>query len=129
MAKQTLADVVAAEINDWIERTSDAAAQALLDSVYAPDVVQPPTAELLAYYRSPSFQALLWNPDGTPNTAGRGSLVAQVGEAGYRDIAKALAGTQPLTPVATPHPTNTTLALGQLPDPTQVPALATPGGA
>ena len=86
-----MADVVAAEIDDWIERTSDAAAQALLDSVYAPDVVQPPTKELVAYYHSPSFQALLWNPDGSENKAGRDSLEDQVGPPSYLAIAKALA--------------------------------------
>lgn len=140
MAKQSTAELVASEINDWIERTADMVAGALLDSPLAPQVVQPPKAELLAYYRSPGFQALLFNADGTPNASGRQSLMDQVGADGYEAVATALATHGPLPPpaarpagpvipVPTPHPTNTTLALGQMPDPTAVPMLATPGGA
>lgn len=157
MAKQSTADLVATEITEWLEQMSDQVAEALLESPLAPQVVQPQPshAELMAYYTSPRFVALLFNPDGSPNQAGRDSLIAQVGPDGYQNIALALAdhhakqadaagaGTSPpgtaspaptaaalLTPIRTPipHPTNTTLTLGQLPTPTEVPALATPGG-
>ena len=91
MAKTSIADVIAEEIVDWLERMSDQVAGALLDSPLAPQVVMPSQADLLTYYRSPRFQALLWNPDGTPNQPGRDSLMDQVGPDGYQSIAMALA--------------------------------------
>ncbi len=154
-SKQTTADLVASELEEWMERTATAAAGAILDSPFAPQVVDPPPshAELIAYYTSPRFQALLFNPDGSPNKAGRDSLMAQVGHDGYEAIAKAIAdahheridailaaepppGTvEPsaaalLTPIRTPvpHPTFGGLAVDQLGNPADVPALTSPGG-
>lgn len=85
-----MADTIADEVSAWLERTSSDAAAALLDSVYSPEVVQPPTPALLAYYQSPRFTALLWLPDGSPNVAGRNSVKAQVGEDQFNAIAQAL---------------------------------------
>lgn len=80
------ADRVAEEVQQRIERLATLAANAILHSLYAPQVVVPPRAEQLAYWR-PFFL----NPDGSVNQPGRDQVFQQVGGAEYERIARDLA--------------------------------------
>jgi len=80
------AERVAAEVSDRLERLATAAADAILGSLYAPQVATPTRAQSLAYWR-PYF----FTPDGGVNQAGRDQVVQQVGGAEYAEIARGLA--------------------------------------
>lgn len=139
MPAKDVADIVADEIAQWIERTAEAVAGAILDSPLAPQVVTPPLNEALDL-----FHPYFFNPDGTPNAAGRsyvmnggvdpftGQTGPGQGADGYESIAKGLARRmrQPALQRIPNRPASyTTLALDQMPAPGEVPLLATPGGA
>lgn len=81
-----VADRVAEELAAWLETRSTQIADAILESAYRPRVVEPTTAEAAAYYR-----AILVNPDGSLNEAGKQQIIAQYGGAGYKTIARAVA--------------------------------------
>jgi hypothetical protein len=87
MPKMHVADETVEVIRDWIERTTDEVAAALLDSPLSPMVAQPSRAEQLAYFRSK-----LYLPDGTPNPAGRDEILARYGPQGYEAVALAVSG-------------------------------------
>lgn len=87
MAKPDVADLIATEIQDWLEVESTAIAEAILGSALAPAVVQPPRSEAVAYWRS-----VLYNPDGTPNPVGRDVVMRRYGPTGYEAVALAAAG-------------------------------------
>lgn len=87
MAKaEDVADTVATELADWLDRTSTAVAHAVLESSYRPRVVEPSRAEALAVWKP-----LLVNPDGSLNEAGKQSVVSRYGGSGYRAIAEGVA--------------------------------------
>ena len=81
-----VADRVADELVQWLETRSTQVADAILESAYRPRVVEPTTAEAVAYYRS-----VLILPDGSLNEAGKQQLIQQVGARGYRDVCRSLA--------------------------------------
>lgn len=85
MPRQTAADLVAAEIVDWLDRVSEQVAGALLDSPLAPRVVQPTREQTLDY-----FAPLFFLPDGSPNPAGRQQVLEQHGADAYEDVALGL---------------------------------------
>jgi len=80
------ADRVAVEVEQRIERLATLAADAILHSLYAPQVVVPPRSEQLAYWR-PFF----FLPDGSVNQPGRDQVFRQVGGPEYERIARDLA--------------------------------------
>jgi hypothetical protein len=80
------ADRVATEVQQRVERLATLAAEAILHSLYAPQVVVPPAAEMLAYWRPYFFL-----PDGSVNQPGRDKVVAAVGGPEYERIARDLA--------------------------------------
>lgn len=86
MASTDIADRVAEEIVAWLDTRSEQVAAAVLESVYRPRVVEPPTSERLALWR-----AMLILPDGTRNEDGIAQVQQQYGAQGYRDICLALA--------------------------------------
>lgn len=86
MAKQSTADRLAAQLEEWIERRSTELAEAILGSPLAPQVETPTRAEALAYYRAQMFL-----PDGSPNAAGRAALLQRVGPDGFERVALELA--------------------------------------
>lgn len=86
MASQDPAERVAQELAEWLELRSTQVANAILESVYRPRVVEPTTAETVAYFRP-----LLVNPDNTLNEQGKAKVISQYGATGYEDIARAVA--------------------------------------
>jgi hypothetical protein len=86
MARIHVADEIAEEILERIERQATDVAEAVLGSPLSPVTQKTTAAEELAIYRS-----LLFTPDGLPNPAGRDELMAKVGSHGYERIALALA--------------------------------------
>lgn len=92
------AERVAQELAEWLELRSTQVANAVLESVYRPRVVEPTTAETVAYFRP-----LLVNPDGTRNEAGKQFIIhggvnpltgkpgPAYGAEGYETIAKSVA--------------------------------------
>ena len=86
MASTDVATRVAQEVADWLDTVPKKVADALLESVYRPRVVEPTKAETVAYFRS-----LLVNPDGTLNEQGKQSVIQQYGASYYEEIAKAVA--------------------------------------
>ena len=86
MASQDPAERVAQELAEWLELRSTQVANAILESVYRPRVVEPTTAETVAYFRP-----LLVNPDNTLNEQGKAQVIGQYGAQGYRDLARAVA--------------------------------------
>lgn len=103
MSKQSIADVVAEEVHQWIEDTATDVADAILGSALEPDVVQPPHAEYVRMMRT-----LMYLPDGSPNVQGRDKLMARVGPQEYEKIALEVADAggplTPPTPVLPPMP-------------------------
>lgn len=85
MPKTHVADLIADEVLEWLDRTAEAVAEALLGSPFAPQVEQPSQAERLAYFREQFF-----NPDGTPNLPGRDAVLQTHGPEQYETIALAL---------------------------------------
>ena len=83
---EDIADRVADEIARWLELRSTQIADEILQSSYRPRVVEPTTAETVAYFRP-----LLVNPDNTLNEAGKAQVISQYGAQGYRDLARAVA--------------------------------------
>lgn len=86
MAGQHIADQLAEEIVAWLDSTAEAVADALRGSPFSPQVVQTTAEERLDYFR-----AQLFNPDGTPNLAGRDHVLRQYGPDTYETVALALA--------------------------------------
>jgi hypothetical protein len=80
------ADRVAEEVQQRIERLATLAADAILHSLYAPQVVVPPRVEQLDYWR-PYF----FNPDGSVNQPGRDAVFEKVGGPEYERISRDLA--------------------------------------
>ncbi|HKE13839.1 MAG TPA: hypothetical protein VKB80_03165 [Kofleriaceae bacterium] len=87
MARPTAPDRVAQEVADRLERTATLAADAILQSLYAPRVADPTSEEYLAYWRP------ILLPGGAFSPAGRDQVVARVGAPEFRAIAQALART------------------------------------
>jgi hypothetical protein len=108
------ADRVATEVQERIERLATLAADAILHSLYAPQVVAPPRDQALDYWAT-----LFFTPDGYVNQPGRDRVLRQVGGAEYKKIALDLARDlrrdtreaaaetplEPTPPVAAPPPT------------------------
>lgn len=86
MASVDIADRVAAEIAAWLDTRAQQISDAVLESVYRPQVVEPTTAARVAFFRG-----LLVNPDGTLNEAGKQRVIQQYGALGYRDVARSVA--------------------------------------
>jgi hypothetical protein len=80
------ADRVAAEVQQRIERLATLAADAILHSLYAPQVVSPPREAALDYW-----ETLFFTPDGYVNQPGRDQVFKQLGGAEYKKIALDLA--------------------------------------
>lgn len=80
------ADRVAAEVQARIERLATLAADAILHSLYAPQVVSPPRDQALDYW-----ETLFFTPDGYVNQPGRDQVFKQVGGQEYKKIALDLA--------------------------------------
>lgn len=85
MTTQHIADRLAEEIVEWIDRTAEAVADALLGSPFSPQVEQPSEAERLDYFRAQFFL-----PDGTPNQIGRDNVLQTHGPEEYERVAVAL---------------------------------------
>lgn len=80
------ADRVAEEVQQRIERLATLAADAILHSIYAPQVVSPPLEQSLDYW-----EPFFFTPDGRVNQPGRDQVFKQVGGAEYKKIAQDLA--------------------------------------
>jgi len=85
MPRPTAADAVATEVAERLEQLATLAADAILDSLYAPQVVDPTTDKALAYWET------ILMPGGVFDPAGRDRVVQQVGAPEYRSVAQALA--------------------------------------
>lgn len=80
------ADRVAAEVEARIERLATLAADAILHSIYAPQVVSPPADKALDYW-----ETFYFTPDGYVNQPGRDQVKKRVGGHEYNRIAHDLA--------------------------------------
>lgn len=86
MPKQDVAERVAEELSEWLETRSTQVADAILESVYRPRVVEPTRAKATAFFR-----ALLVTPEGDLNEQGKQSIIDQYGAHAYEEIARAVA--------------------------------------
>lgn len=80
------ADRVATEVQERIERLATLAADAILHSLYAPQVVSPPLEQSLDYW-----EPFFFTPDGRVNQPGRDQVLKQLGGAEYKKVAYDLA--------------------------------------
>lgn len=74
-------DLVATDLAAWIETMSDQIAAAMLGGASAPFAARLTEAQKLEYYTRQLF-----NPDGSPNTAGRNQEIARLGPQGFRTV-------------------------------------------
>lgn len=86
MASTDVADRVAEEIAAWLDTRSTQVAEAILESVYRPRVVEPTRAQAAQYWAT-----ILLLPDGSLNEAGKQQIIAQNGATGYREVARSVA--------------------------------------
>jgi hypothetical protein len=78
MPKQHVLDLVAEDLAAWIDDTADQLVEAMTEGGVTPFAAQTTTADRLAYYRAQFF-----NPDGSPNAAGRDAEEQRLGTEGF----------------------------------------------
>ena len=85
MAQQSYMERVADDVAAWLEEMPKILAERITINGRAPFSASVSEQQKLAYYRS-----VLFNPDGSPNQAGREATLQRVGIDGYLAILQAL---------------------------------------
>jgi hypothetical protein len=88
--RQTLLDEVANDLALWIEQTADEIARA-----FTPQGVSPFAAQLTEQQKLEYYRAQLFNPDGSPNEAGRSAQVQRLGAEGFATLYKQVVSIYP----------------------------------
>lgn len=109
MPEQTVLDAVANDLAVWIDQTSTRIAAAM-----APQGIAPFSADLTETQKLEYYRAQLFNPDGTPNAAGRAAQIARLGPEGFTGVYKAVLKAYPDLKLPTPP------GAGPQPEATQV---------
>lgn len=86
MANPHPGDALTQDVLDYVESASDDLVADLLGGPLAPQAATMTEAEKTRY-----FAHQFWNPDGSPNQAGRDALQTKYGVQGFARIAKSLA--------------------------------------
>lgn len=125
MPNQSMLDNIASDLATWIDQTSTRIAAAMAPQGVAPFAADLDETQKLEYYRS-----MLFNPDGTPNLAGRNAEISRLGPQGFAQVYKAVIAAYPDLKLPTPPgaqevaPTQAT----PKPPPSPVPAPLIPRG-
>jgi hypothetical protein len=93
----SLIDSVAEDLALWIDQTSTKIALAMSPGGLAPGAAPLSEEQKLAYYRDQLF-----NPDGTPNLAGREQQIQRLGPQGFSVVFKAVLKAYPNLRLPTP---------------------------
>jgi len=110
-------DLIAADIAVWIDSMADDIAAAMLGGASAPFAARLTEEQKLDFYTRQLF-----NPDGTPNQAGRNQEIARLGPQGFRTVYGAVLKAHPeLKPAELPPEEQV-----PTPMPGEMPALAPP---
>ena len=110
--RQTMLDDVANDLAFWIDDTATKVALAFAPG-RAPFSAQATEAEKLEFYRRQLF-----NPDGSPNVAGRNKEVARVGPEGFGQVYQAVVKAYPeLKPKSEPAVMPPPMPMGLPPGP------------
>jgi hypothetical protein len=96
---QSMFDLVAEEISEWIDHMSDEIAEAVAAGGKAPFSAQLTEAQKIDYYAAQYF-----NPDGTPNVQGRAAQMARLGPEGFAQVYKAVVKAHPNLAIPSPPP-------------------------
>lgn len=97
MANQTMLDQIATDLALWLDQTATRIAAAMAPQGTAPFAAQLSDTQKLEYYRDQLF-----NPDGTPNVAGRQAQIARLGPQGFTQVYKAVIRMYPQLRIPTP---------------------------
>lgn len=81
MPQQNPLDKLAEELGEWIDQISSAIADSVLGGFAAPGAAQLNEQQKLEYY-----SRMLFNPDGTPNDAGRAQEMQRLGPEGFAEV-------------------------------------------
>jgi hypothetical protein len=88
---------LAGDLAQWLDETSTALAVAFSPQGIAPFAAPISEPQKLAYYSSQLFQ-----PDGTPNDAGRNAELQRLGPIGFRTVYRAVIQAYPWLKIPTP---------------------------
>ena len=97
MPNQSMLDNIATDLAKWIDQTSTQIAAAMAPQGVAPFAADLDQTQKLEYYRS-----MLFNPDGTPNTAGRNAEIARLGPQSFAMVYKTVVNAYPELKLPTP---------------------------
>jgi len=97
MPNQSMLDDVANDLALWIDQTSTQIALGMMPQGVAPFAAPLSETQKLEYYRDQLF-----NPDGTPNLAGRNQQVQRLGPQGFTMVYRAVIKAYPYLRVPTP---------------------------
>jgi len=95
--EQTVLDAVAGDLALWIDQQSTRIAAAM-----APQGVAPFSANLSEQQKLEFYRAQLFNPDGSPNLAGRNEQIQRLGPLGFTQVYKAVLKAYPDLRLPTP---------------------------
>jgi hypothetical protein len=95
--QQETYDLVAQDLAEWLESMSTQLAIAFSPQGVAPFAAPISDQQKLAYYSSQLFQ-----PDGTPNDAGRNAELQRLGPIGFRTVYRAVIQAYPWLKLPTP---------------------------
>jgi hypothetical protein len=94
---QTILDEVASDLALWLDQTSSEIALAMAPQGVAPFAAPLSETQKLQYYRN-----ALFNPDGSPNLAGRAQEMARLGPQSFRTVYQAIIKAYPYLRVPSP---------------------------
>jgi len=97
MPEQNLMDAVATDLAVWLDQTSTQIAAAMAPQGVAPFAAPLSETDKLEYYRNQLF-----NPDGTPNLAGRNAQIQRMGPEQFTQVYKAVIKAYPFLKLPTP---------------------------
>lgn len=107
-------DLIATDLAEWIDQMANQISAAMLGGAAAPFAARLTEDQKLDYY-----SRQLFNPDGSPNQAGRNQEIARLGPQGFRTIYSAVLKAHPeLKPAELPPEEMTPTPMpGEMPHP------------
>lgn len=97
MARQEIYDQLASDLATWLDEMSTSLAIAFSPQGVAPFAAPISEQQKLSYYSSQLF-----NPDGTPNDAGRNAELQRLGPIGFRTVYRAVIQAYPWLKIPAP---------------------------
>lgn len=95
----TMLEDVANDLAVWIDQTASEVALAFTAGGHAPFAAPVTEEQKLEYYKNQLF-----NPDGTPNAAGRDAQIARLGQTGFGQVYRAVIAAYPQLKIPAPPP-------------------------